>query len=187
MMCEEHFRGFVAVAERFAEGQASVEELVAAAEKAGDDPVDAYDAAHDPYRNAHVEAESAAEGAYHFMSTPEDVRTVLCDLLRDIAGNPFCPSIRDLHWVNSTLVRFAQAIYEERAFDRMPVLADALEDAGCTDTDILEHCRGLVRTLAVAGSWTSCSGSPEWPRQVPACRVTSMNCLSRATTPTTPR
>jgi hypothetical protein len=38
--------------------------------------------------------------------------------------------------------RIAQSIYEERAFERMPVLADALLDAGCTDEQVLEHCRG---------------------------------------------
>jgi hypothetical protein len=35
----------------------------------------------------------------------------------------------------------AQAIYDDRAFDRLPILADALEEAGCTDADILNHCR----------------------------------------------
>jgi hypothetical protein len=41
-----------------------------------------------------------------------------------------------------TVNHLAQAIYTDRAFDRMPILADALEDAGCTNQDILEHCRG---------------------------------------------
>jgi hypothetical protein len=36
----------------------------------------------------------------------------------------------------------AQGIYDERAFERLPILADALEDAGCTDAAILVHCRG---------------------------------------------
>jgi hypothetical protein len=39
------------------------------------------------------------------------------------------------------VVHLAQAICEERAFDRLPILADALEDAGCTNADVLDHCR----------------------------------------------
>jgi len=37
--------------------------------------------------------------------------------------------------------QIAQAIYDERDFDRLPILADALEDAGCDNTDLLNHCR----------------------------------------------
>jgi hypothetical protein len=40
-----------------------------------------------------------------------------------------------------TVPQIAQAIYTDRAFDRLPVLADALEDAGCADASILDHCR----------------------------------------------
>ena len=39
------------------------------------------------------------------------------------------------------MVKVAQGIYYDRAFDRLPILADALEDAGCHDAAILEHCR----------------------------------------------
>src|SRR5262249_25241945 len=46
-----------------------------------------------------------------------------------------------LHWNDGTVARIAQAIYDERAFERLPVLADALEDAGCDNADILSHCR----------------------------------------------
>ena len=41
-----------------------------------------------------------------------------------------------------TVVQLAQSIYDDRAFDRLPILADALEEAGCTDAAILDHCRG---------------------------------------------
>jgi hypothetical protein len=68
-----------------------------------------------------------------------------CPLLREIAGNPFRPAKTFpgvLAWQDSTVVRMAQALYEERHFNDMPVLADALEDAGCDNADILNHCRG---------------------------------------------
>lgn len=44
--------------------------------------------------------------------------------------------------LTSTVVALAEGIYQDRAFDRLPILADALEDAGCDDTDILTHLRG---------------------------------------------
>jgi len=46
-----------------------------------------------------------------------------------------------LAWNDRTIPRLAQAIDEERAWDRLPVLADALEDAGCSDDRLLEHLR----------------------------------------------
>jgi hypothetical protein len=46
-----------------------------------------------------------------------------------------------LTWKNGTIPRIAQAIYDDRRFGDMPVLADALEEAGCTDAIILDHCR----------------------------------------------
>ncbi|MBY0526866.1 MAG: hypothetical protein K2R98_25965 [Gemmataceae bacterium] len=62
-------------------------------------------------------------------------------LLRDIIGNPFqSVTLNSDHRTNAA-VGLAEAIYADRAFDRLPILADALEDAGCTDADILNHCR----------------------------------------------
>ena len=46
-----------------------------------------------------------------------------------------------LAWNDRTVPRLARAIRDEHAWDRLPVLADALEDAGCTDPVILAHCR----------------------------------------------
>ncbi|MGH7169008.1 MAG: hypothetical protein ACRELG_01855 [Gemmataceae bacterium] len=46
-----------------------------------------------------------------------------------------------LAWNDGTVPKLARNVYERRAFDRLPILADALEEAGCTDADILNHCR----------------------------------------------
>ncbi len=62
-------------------------------------------------------------------------------LLRDIFGNPFRSVAVDPSWLTSTVVALAEGIYQERAFDRMPILADALQDAGCDNDDVLNHCR----------------------------------------------
>jgi hypothetical protein len=66
-------------------------------------------------------------------------------LLRHIVGNPFRPvqvEPRWFSWNGGTVLKLARAIDEQWACHRLPVLADALEDAGCTDADILGHCRG---------------------------------------------
>ncbi len=64
-----------------------------------------------------------------------------CNLIRDIFGNPFRPVAADPAWITPIVVAIAAAIYDDRAFDRLPVLADALEEAGCTNADVLLHCR----------------------------------------------
>jgi hypothetical protein len=62
-------------------------------------------------------------------------------LLRDIFGNPFRPVTFNPHWLTATVQRLASLIYEERQFDKMPLLGDALEEAGCDNADVLQHCR----------------------------------------------
>jgi hypothetical protein len=63
-------------------------------------------------------------------------------LLRDIFGNPFRPAAFAPEWRTSTAVALAQQMYESRDFGAMPILADALQDAGCDSGDVLDHCRG---------------------------------------------
>jgi hypothetical protein len=67
-------------------------------------------------------------------------------LLRDVLGNPFRPApALEAAWLagNDGAVRkIAQAIYDERTFDLLGLLADALEDAGCSNAEVLAHCRG---------------------------------------------
>jgi hypothetical protein len=72
-------------------------------------------------------------------------RTAQADLLRDLFANPFRPPALDpagLRWQDGLVVRMARAVCEDRRYQDLPVLADALEDAGCTDTVLLDHCRG---------------------------------------------
>ena len=82
----------------------------------------------------------------------EAERVTLAVFLRCIFGNPFrdAPATDPvwLEWNNGTVKRLAEAIYEERSLPsgtlnnaHLAVLADALEEAGCTNADILDHCR----------------------------------------------
>jgi hypothetical protein len=66
----------------------------------------------------------------------------VCGLARDVVGNPFRPVALNPSWLTETVVALATGVYTGRAFDRMPILADALEEAGCDNADVLNHCRG---------------------------------------------
>ena len=62
------------------------------------------------------------------------------EFLRDIF-NPFHPIPLNPSWQTSTVLALAQGIYQDRAFDRLPILADALQDASCDNPDLLNHLR----------------------------------------------
>ena len=63
-------------------------------------------------------------------------------LLRCVFGRPFLPAAPfDPEWASPIAVSLAEGIYSEKAFDRMPIFGDALEEAGCVNDDILKHCR----------------------------------------------
>jgi hypothetical protein len=85
-------------------------------------------------------------------------RRAECHLLREVFGNPFRPVTVSPAWQTPQVVALARAAYDERelpsghlAPDRLAVLADALEDAGCTNADILNHCR--QPGVHVRGCW----------------------------------
>jgi hypothetical protein len=82
---------------------------------------------------------------------PESERSRQCSLVRDIFGNPFRPVTIDPSWLTSTVLALANGIYTDRAFDRMPILADALQDAGCDNEEVLNHCRQASEH--VKGCW----------------------------------
>jgi len=71
--------------------------------------------------------------------------------LRCIFGNPFCPVTGDPGWRTSAVLMLARAVYEERACAWMPILADALEEAGCAAQALLDHLR--EPGLHVRGCW----------------------------------
>ena len=64
-----------------------------------------------------------------------------CLPVRDIFGNPFRPVILDPSWLTTTVLALTTGIYEDRAFDLLPILGDALMDAGCDEPAVLAHCR----------------------------------------------
>ncbi len=84
-------------------------------------------------------------------------------LIREIFGYPFGPAIvvadPVLTWNDGTIQQLARAIYDRRSFDHLPVLADALEEAGCTNQSLLnhyrsgeEHVRGCWAVDAILGT-----------------------------------
>jgi hypothetical protein len=75
-----------------------------------------------------------------------------CDLAQCVFGNPFRPVPQAPAWACSETARqMAQAITDEGRYADLPILADALEDAGCADEDVLGHCRGGV--VHARGCW----------------------------------
>jgi hypothetical protein len=77
--------------------------------------------------------------------------TLVRGILHEILGNPFRPITLNPFWLTPTVSDLARAIYDERAFGHFPILADALEDGGCSDTEILGHMRGPA--THVLGCW----------------------------------
>ena len=84
--------------------------------------------------------------AYHSVEADEAPATIftpaIVGLIRDIFGNPFRPVAFSPSWRTDTAVSLARQMYESRDFSAMPMLADALQDAGCDSDDVLPHCRG---------------------------------------------
>jgi hypothetical protein len=71
--------------------------------------------------------------------------------VRDIFGNPFRPAAFSPEWRTDTAVSLARQMYDSRDFGSMPILADALQDAGCDNEDVLNHCR--AGGVHVRGCW----------------------------------
>jgi hypothetical protein len=197
LFTDQHARQAVEVAERFADGQASLDELAAAGHSAGEAERAAMScileltggrAWHGPLPlppdlEAAQQARGTAAAAVAAAATinlgraaekaalecvlaagvgkerwdddrpvQHAVEAMQCDLLRDLFGNPFRPVTLDpslLTWDSGLVVALARAAFDERQLssghldpDRLAVLVDTLEEAGCDDADILGHLRG---------------------------------------------
>jgi hypothetical protein len=156
LMADARCREAVQVAERFADGLADADDIVAAFEITSE-IADEQRAAHGARAAliaglANVACEESSEvayWAYQFLLdlTPEDIRPVRQTwgkhAVHCIFGNPFRPTTDPARVVRSGAVRdIAAAIYDDGAIDRLPILADAVEDAGCIDLELLGHLRG---------------------------------------------
>jgi hypothetical protein len=148
LLTEDCFRAAVELAERFADGKASKKEL-ADAKKASGAALERnglagvigpkYCALGSAWSTTRNPPTAAIYPLWVF--TEQSQREWELLLARDIFGNPFRSLAVDPGWLTPTVVQFAQSIYDTRAIERLPILADALEEAGCTDAAILAHCR----------------------------------------------
>ena len=186
---DKRSRRAVEVAERYADGLASDEELDEAEDAAGDAncdgmgaasaavppaSADAYDAAsaladpdytlYDHFLDAVYHQWDASCGDYYTgkekvgstasrePSVEREIgrvakarigaeRGAQARLLRDTFGNPLHPVAFDASWLKPDVTKLAKTMYDQRAFDRLPELADALAEARCDDAEVLAHCR----------------------------------------------
>ncbi len=165
ILTNPQWRALVDLAERYADGEANLQDLTAIANdiyrpfiRRTDWPVER--------EMVSVLTQLAGAGwaaAWNIVSEVRShgYRAALADwnhesrrqanLLRHIVGNPFLPLHDRNRWLTSNVIGLAQAIYCEQAYDRFPILADALLDAGCDDADILNHCHS--EDPHVRGCW----------------------------------
>jgi hypothetical protein len=187
LMPDERCRSAFEIAEHFADGKATQQELQAVADAAFDSADDnSFATGHQPFalgqgiyaaaraasyaaqRDAYVAADGAARTIYLAVvgaagdpdvnlsartAASYAVKQLRRKLLLDIF-NPYRPVAVDpswLTWSGGTVVKLAQVVYDERAFDRLLELAKCLEDAGCRDPQLLGHCRNSAPH--VRGCW----------------------------------
>jgi hypothetical protein len=153
-------RALVDVADRFAEGHGAWEDVLTAAQRApkggvGERP--SSPGRRSPASHAERAAQSLAEedgweAAWEVMREGANLLgSSASDLLRDIMGNPFRSASLSPGWRTAAVIPKAQAIYEDRSFERLPDLAEALEEAGCDLAELLAHLRAAGPHLR--GCW----------------------------------
>jgi hypothetical protein len=180
-LCSEASRRGVEVAEAFADGLTNADELehacrliVASMDLYGDEPI--YDPAYwacrttiaegyprclvyaqrrntVPIRDEGVDYPNGFDDYQRRCHELEAAQTrVQASLVREIFGNPFRPVSFDPAWRTNTALTLARQMYESREFGAAPILADALQDAGCDADELLNHLRD-TSAVHVRGCW----------------------------------
>jgi hypothetical protein len=159
------------VAERFADGEASQDEISGVRAKvspwsrafgtnqdAGSAVAFTYELLEEMYDDPNNKADCLVGCLFAFRwaamasnDVPAEWREQ-SDLVRDIFGNPFRTVTFSSSWRTDTALSLARQMYDSRDFGTMPILADALQDAGCDNEDILSHCRD-ANQVHVRGCW----------------------------------
>jgi hypothetical protein len=134
-------QAFVAAPSPVSPGTAAVLRLLWAAEVA---------ATENAHRHAVEEVAAALQLYGEPVYTPAFRNCFLA--YRDIVAEVSRPPSFSLSWRTATAVQLAKQMYESRDFSLMPILADALQDAGCDSDDVLNHCRD-ANAAHVRGCW----------------------------------
>ena len=162
LFSDERSKQAVEAAERWADGLLSRKDLTLARDAVpvpiinpvGAKRIDGIDGAAFSAANPSKSATASTARLSREVATAKDGSVEMemncqCNFIRDIVGNPYVPASLDPVWLTHTVVSLAQTAYDNRILpagtldaDRLAVLADALEDAGCSDADILSHLRG---------------------------------------------
>jgi hypothetical protein len=112
-----------------------------------------YEDASFDYADVHDDASPLRSRYLHPSSLPQlEVFRDCCDLYREIVGNPFRDSECADEWRTDTVLAVARRAYDAREFAALPILADALQDAGCDSADLLNHLRD-PHAEHVRGCW----------------------------------
>lgn len=160
LLADERSRMAIVAAEEYADDRIDRDRLVAARDGAREakaeflDPTQthvwraanaAQDVTRDNARSAALNSVAEVCRALNPIDTNQwnaDSMRARADLLRCIIGNPFQPERGDPAWMTPSVTSLARTIYEERSFNRLNELADALQSGGCNNAAILTHCRG---------------------------------------------
>jgi hypothetical protein len=147
-------RRAVEVSERYADGLATDDELAAVGaevEAFGEQGTLSEDdrwllgiaASHVWDRSLRLAGQVSGDCVHVLGQHPEGAEELAqCAIIRDMFPNPSRPASVDSAWLTSDALALARGMYESRDFTALPVLADALEEAGCEEAELLAHCRG---------------------------------------------